>query len=325
MQIKINYTNNHYILIQLFDNSSVRKWFNYFSLKNYNYSYHLEQTPPAKAKVEVAYEWNNIRRTVKYLNKIGLYLNFDLPSTFDYQQSTLNKLHRFFTYNMLWYDIREDNPNPFVPHFKLDNITKDEWHKTIDVINCAVHALEKIVEPTENAVSINPPIYALTFIPNKTIDTVWLEFDKTDVKQNYEYFNNIHYQHLVILDRSILGKCVLQSFSDDDDPGAADCTGRLGSHGGFSMDLYYRRQHIYQSSNFKDWVNTFNLDPASLPYEFPIGYVCESNFNINDYRSNLQFQNITFVGVAGEIRTHGTLRYDSFQDCCLKPGSATLP
>ena len=33
---------------------------------------------------------------------------------------------------------------------------------------------------------------------------------------------------------------------------------------------------------------------------------------------------ITFGG-SGEIRTHGAFRHDSFQDCCLKPGSATLP
>ena len=30
-------------------------------------------------------------------------------------------------------------------------------------------------------------------------------------------------------------------------------------------------------------------------------------------------------GGSGRIRTHGTFRYFSFQDCCLKPCSATLP
>lgn len=28
---------------------------------------------------------------------------------------------------------------------------------------------------------------------------------------------------------------------------------------------------------------------------------------------------VFLFGGEGEIRTHGTLRYDSFQDCCLKP------
>ena len=30
-------------------------------------------------------------------------------------------------------------------------------------------------------------------------------------------------------------------------------------------------------------------------------------------------------GGEGEIRTHGTLRYDGFQDRCIQPGSATSP
>jgi len=301
MQIKINYTDNHYILIQLFDNNSVRKWFDYVSTENYNYRYNLEQTPPANATVDIEYQWSNIKSTVKHLSKLGLPLNFKLPKKFDYQQSTLNKLHRFFTYNMLWYDVKEDSPNPFNPHFKLDNIAKDDWHKTIDVINRAVHELEKIAEPTDNAVGINPPIRALTFLPTKIIDIVWLEFDETDVAQNYEYFNNIQHQHLVLLDRSILGKCVLQSFSDDDDLSAADCTGRLGSHGGFSIDVDNRRQQVYQSSKFKEWVQSFNLNVDALPYEFPIGYVLSSSLNLKQYIKSIEFQNITFIGSAGEI------------------------
>ena len=31
------------------------------------------------------------------------------------------------------------------------------------------------------------------------------------------------------------------------------------------------------------------------------------------------------LGGNGEIRTHGTFLFDSFQDCCNKPDSATFP
>ena len=33
----------------------------------------------------------------------------------------------------------------------------------------------------------------------------------------------------------------------------------------------------------------------------------------------------THIGGSGEIRTHGPFRAGSFQDCCNKPDSATLP
>ncbi len=39
----------------------------------------------------------------------------------------------------------------------------------------------------------------------------------------------------------------------------------------------------------------------------------------------LSFELKTLIGGSGEIRTHGAFRHDSFQDCCLKPDSATLP
>jgi hypothetical protein len=305
MQIKINYIDNHYILIKLFDNDTVKKWFEYVSTKNYNYNYSVEQTPPFKdTTIDITYQWEIIKNSIAELNNFGLKLNFQLPEHFDYQQSTLNKLHRFFTYNMLWYDVKEDIPNPFSSQFILDNITKDEWHCTVDVINQAVHHLEKTAALTKNAVSINPPICSLSFIPNKTIDIIWLQFNEVDVKQNYEYFNNTHYPNLVMLDRSILGKCVLQSFSDNDTLTADDCTGRLGSHGGFVIDTNTRRQQVYQSPIFKEWVQTFNLDLNSLPYEFPIGHVIESNFDIENY-NEFQYRNVTFIGGAGEIRTHG--------------------
>jgi hypothetical protein len=35
--------------------------------------------------------------------------------------------------------------------------------------------------------------------------------------------------------------------------------------------------------------------------------------------------NVLLYGGSGEIRTHGAFRHDSFQDCCNKPDSATLP
>jgi len=301
MQIKINYNDYHYILIQLFDNATVKKWFEHVSSNSYNYNYHLEQTPPFKdTTIDITYQWNKIKDTVDHLNKIGLKLNFQLPDKFDYQQSTLNKLHRFFTYNMLWYDVKEDMPNPFSPQFSLGETTKDEWHRTVDVINQAVHHLEKISTQTKNAISIDPPIRALTFIPDKPINIIWLEFDEVDIKQNYEYFNNIQHPHLVMLNRSILGKCVLQSFSDNDDPTAADCTGRLGSHGGFNIDIDSRRQQVYQSTTFKEWAQSFNLNLDSLPYEFPIGYVLASSFNVNEYKK-VQYQKVIFIGSAGEI------------------------
>jgi hypothetical protein len=294
MQIKINYANDDYILINLFDNQTVEKWFNNIYTKKYLYEQTIEQTPPSKIEIDIPYHWNKIKDTTEYVNKLGFYLDFDLSEEFDYKQSTLNKLHRFFTYNMLWYDHKETTVNPFNSYFKLDKMTRNEWHSILDVINQAVHNLENVAASTKNSIDFVPPVRSLHFRPNA--DLSWIQFDEIDLKQNYEYFNKFHdHQNLVMLDRSILGKCVLQSFSDNDILDADDCTGRLGSHGGFVIDTDTRRYEVYQSSKFKDWVASFNLDPALLPYEFPIGYVADSTFDINDYTFQDKFLNLELL------------------------------
>ena len=48
----------------------------------------------------------------------------------------------------------------------------------------------------------------------------------------------------------------------------------------------------------------------------------------NDSLANCWFNhspNSLYFGGSGEIRTHGPFRIDSFQDCCHKPDSTTLP
>lgn len=293
MQIKINYANDHSILIQLFDNPAVKRWFEYFSTKNYNYRYQYYQVPMLDDAVDIEYHWSNIQSALSKLSQIGL--DFDLPVQFDYQQSILNKLHRFFTYNLLWYDVKDSTPNPFNPDFKLVNFTKDEWFSTIDPINQSVHCLEKRTILTKNADSINPPIKGLSFKTDKPNGLSWLHFDATDIKQNYEYFNNIHHPHLVTLDASILGKCVLESFVTDDDPMAKDCTGRLGSHGGFVIDTNTSRQEVYESSAFQSWAESYNVSPDQIPYEFPIGHVVEVTFDFDVYPPKEQFSSLEFI------------------------------
>jgi len=299
MQIKINYTDNHYILINLFDNPTTKKWFDHFSNTGYTYNQTVESTPPRAELFDSQRQWDIIIFAIRRLKHLGFRINFEIPNTFDNQQSTLNKLHRFFTYNILWYDESDTKENPFDPTFKINNITKSHWYNILDEINNAVHVLEKMVPLTDNALTIPVSVHALEFTPDKEKNLVWLEFDEGDVKQNYEYFNHTYFRHLVMLDRSILGKCILQTFIDNDDLSAIDCTGRLGSHGGFIIDINYSRQQIFQSHAFVEWVKTFNLNLNHLPYEFPIGYVRESTFPIEDYvfenKVILQFQNLIFL------------------------------
>jgi hypothetical protein len=102
---------------------------------------------------------------------------------------------------------------------------------------------------------------------------------------------------MVILNESILGKSVLQSFSENDNPNAQDCTGRLGSYGGFIIELDDNRKNIYRSKEFISWAQSHNRVFNSLPLEFPIGYI--PDFKNQCRKTLLQkmniFKNIKFI------------------------------
>ena len=308
MQLKIIFNTSDVILVTLFDNPTITKWFNHFSKINSEtniYTMSVDQLPAWRTPLADDSEthWNTILTSLEHLRSIGYNYNLTVPDYFDYNQQTLNRLHRFFTYNSMWATQYSDNLNPFDPEFKLSNdISWQSWYNLIDPINRAVHELEKVVILTENASFINKqlPMHSINFVNNyENFNDHLLVFDDIDLEQNYSFFN-YNQSNLVVLDRSILGKCVLQSFHDDDDPTAQDCTGRLCSWGGFTIDLNDNRKKIYTSDQFRDWSIKYKL--KNIPYDFPIGYVTASSSPLM-YLDKLhnQFNRIEFIGSAGEI------------------------
>jgi hypothetical protein len=306
MQVWAWFSNNKYIDIQLFDNSVCTKWFNHFrpySLEKYyggGVISDLTQVVPQNNQ-QVETQWNFILNAIYELTKIGFTIPFQIPAVCDYNQSTLNLLHRFFTYNALWYwDSKSDSLilNPFDKNFKLpDDMSYEVWLGIIDPINSAVHLLDKYMS-TDNKkfCSVNMPISTVEIGHTHRSPTTlspWLGFSKEEQQYNYTYLD--YELPLVMLNPSILGKCVLQSFLEDDDLNAKDCTGRLGSYGGFYIDLNSNRKKIYQSSQFKNWIEKHNRSVDNLPLEFPIGYVKNYQDIVSWLGPKIYFKNLEFV------------------------------
>jgi len=312
MQLKIIFNTSDVILVTLFDNPAITKWFNHFSKVNAEkniYTIAVESLPCRNPLPldDCEKHWTTILTSVDHLRSIGYDYNLTIPDRFDYNQQTLNRLHRFFTYNFIWATQHPNTPNPFDPKFKLSRNTNWKiWHELVDPINRAVHKLEKFTKTTANRSFIDTqlPMHSISFVNNyEDFDNHLLNFDNNDVEQNYSFFN-YDQPNLVTLDRSILGKCILQSFCEDDDPTAQDCTGRLVSWGGFNIDLNDNRKKIYESAQFVEWAERYKL--KNIPYEFPIGYVASSTRPLLDFdKMHDRLRSIRFLGSAGEIRTHG--------------------
>lgn len=296
------------ITIHLFENNTVKKWFHHFKkIASQPNIYECKKFTVRNECIDSACHWQNIKSAVSLLENLGYQFPIDLPEKFDENQQTLNYLHRFFTYNMLWYFDNLTNPcsNPYDPTFKFDPaISHQQWHDILDKINQAVHELEwgTVTQDNLKFVIDHLPMNYLNFVitGSNTNKSLWLDFDDADQIHNYkyfEYFDQIGQDDvLVMLNKCILGKCVLQSFFEHDDLNTRDCTGRLGSSGGFIFDLNQNRNKIYKSEIFKEWVHGQQCRVDLLPLEFSIGYL--KNISLHkDYLINnwYKLQKIEFV------------------------------
>lgn len=277
--------------IHLFDDVTVDKWFRFYRARTeqgYRYqaahrkSNHEHNLFDLDALLQRAdLQWQKIRSCVDQLRGLGMRVPFELDPIFDFQQSTLNYLHRFFTYNSMWHEhwSKDHTPNPFDPDWQLPAQFRDYqvWHDFIDQINCAVHSLETCCRPLANTVYVNTdhPLKFWQFMAKdnatRDIKNNWLAFDGQDQQGNYSYLKDD--RHLVILDISICGKPLLQSFMEHDDPRAKDCTGRLGSFGGFIVDIDHNRRNLYRSERFQSWLAYHNINVDQAALEYPIGWV----------------------------------------------------
>lgn len=248
MQIKISFDVTD-IYIRLFNRSAVVRWFNYFKHVNPSYrqiSYRDLDKEHAKTTEQ---DWQIILDSVNVLKSQGFKFETQLPKQYDSNQPLLNELHRFFTSNL------------------ISNPTHEKYLKDI---NSAVHRLEfNTYTFNRNYVKTTFTVNMLEYVPFPSV--YWLEFDQEEQNENYR-FECYNEENLVILNKSILGKSILNSFLDEDDPTEFDCTGIKGSRGGFTIDLNNDRRKLYNGPIFKDWCKKYGLSDH-LPLEFPIGYV----------------------------------------------------
>jgi len=283
MKLQITFLDESVVEIFLFQNNAVAKWFKHFQKINLNHEISLKDFTYWNG-INSSKSWNQIKSAIDKLKQINYTIPFSISDEFDRSQDTLNQLHRFFTYNVLWYhdqQIELDKKNPFDENFKIpEYMSFQQWLDIVDEINVAVHQLESACHPHKNKKIIldQHPLSMIICNPIRKSHTdlyPWLQFTIEDQAHNFDEYMALE-SPMVILNDSILGKSVLQSFYENDDPNAQDCTGRLGSFGGFVIELDDTRKNIYRSPEFTSWAQSHNRALDSLPLEFPIGYI--SNF-----------------------------------------------
>jgi len=288
MQLKLIFPNTH-ISIQLKQHPTIEKWFKFFqTLTNNQPDYYRMffsdefRLLPGSDFIDYKTQWKIIQDSIDTMRSAGYTVPFDLPPEFDFNQQTLNTLHRFFTYNCDWWYRQSIEPNPFDGKFRPPaDWDFSKWYSIIGQINEAVHSLEMCTQTdTKLLYRSNPAQFFLpTWVINnpasitgELIRTCYLPFDSYDQSFNYEPMD-FSRGAPVTLNASILGKCMLQSYFEEDDPTARDASGREGSYGGYCIHLNRRREEIYRSEHFGQWAARHGRTVDSMPLEFQIGHV----------------------------------------------------
>jgi len=292
MFLKLHFSRKDVLTIKLFDNSAARKWFFFYSLRHHNksvpinlYDNYNNIDGYKKYKIrhenQIIQEWKKIHQSLNDLKALGYISDIELPAMFDYEQSRLNLLHRFFTTNTKWNNKFNDRDelNPIDSNFYTTTKNRQHFQNCIDQINAAVHFLENFTDPENRKILDALPLGLIYIIQNRiTNNDTWCQFSYDEQQENYKYLQRIQCnQPLVLLDNSITGKSYLQNFLENDDPTSEDCTGRIGSHGNLIIDTNDNRQKIYSSDKFQAWADHYNLE--KIPYEFAIGAVIDCDYS----------------------------------------------
>lgn len=294
MFLKLHFHNDQTINIRIFTDHEVHfKWFNFFKNKIQSYECKKDSSLLEEHYInesQIIQSWRFIQFALMELERFGLKFPTKIPNEFNYDQKILNELHRFFVYNALFardtLHLGKPVEHVYNPKFKIPEfIDYNQWFSIINLINDSVHLLEKTtITDNKNHVLNKYPFNSFNITPtNRYLQfDHWLRFDEKDLLVNYDYEKYSVFQYLVLLDQSILGKSVLHSFYDEDNPNEFDCTGRLGSNGGISIDIDYTRKRLYSSRKFQSWCKSYKRLPHDLPLEFPLGIVLNPPSDIKE-------------------------------------------
>jgi hypothetical protein len=168
-----------------------------------------------------------------------------------------NDLHRFFTHSQrVVHDMTVEQRD-------LQNLLTDYLMK----VNDCVHAIERYLTPAVP----KWPLIDINIYQCFTYDAPgWWRM----AKEWRQYHSAQH--HDVILGPEILGKTVLKSFIDGDNPNDWDTTGHFTNHGSMVIQIgSTTRQDLYNSVEFNQWLEKWGMTYHDAWFDFPLGDITD--------------------------------------------------
>jgi len=244
------------VQVNLLDNPGVQAWANKFLDCNYTTSLVIHDHLWVREMDHARFDRVRCQcqLLISQLAQFGLV--YQGPDIVTVDHRSLNHVHRFFTHSQ-----QRCNNKEFDQNFDYHSVIR-----MLDKLNLHVHELELYIArgPEDMIVDQIEEIKLYQF--NDCMSDTWCSL--ADYQQ---YHSDQHYD--IILGSEILGKTLLQSYLDQDDPDDWDTSGHYASAGALQITYLPTRQTIYQSRSFQQWLQQHQVDPDQLRYDFPIGNI----------------------------------------------------
>jgi hypothetical protein len=263
--------------IELLDNPAVRSWANHFK-EGYQAGSFLQE----RLDFYPGFDFRQLtdllticQQNIQKLKEHGYEYTGPLPIDCTLiDRNFTNCLHRFFTHTSKAVSLFYANYRTSNNEHEIESYLNSLLHS----INTAVHNIESWLPSVPNLgkidlneVYISADINGGEYYKDKT----WWSIQ--------EQFRNYHSAaHAdVILGDEILGKTILRSYLDGDNPNDWDTSGHYANAGSLQILTTTNRQMIYQSEDFISWLKKHKLNPSDVYYDFPIGNIVnKQNLNI---------------------------------------------
>lgn len=248
--------------IDLLDNPGVRHWADSF-LNGYQtqatFHDHLYVRQPDWDTVNSYYE--QIKTDLKILEEKGIvYTGPEMvefyPDKSDQIHNWLNHLHRFFTHNQ---SICNDQTQNTKVNYKILSTALDD-------LNTQIHQIELYISRGQPDMPVSAIEEIKLYHNTEAGGSAWVNLEPFHEYHSAEYYD-------IILTSEILGKTIIQSYLDNDNPADWDTSGHYSSAGGLQVCIGPARQQIYNSESFKNWLARHNVSPTDVYYDFPIGSI----------------------------------------------------
>jgi hypothetical protein len=198
-------------------------------------------------------------KIIAQLEQCGYVYNTAMPaSVHEVDRDWCNKSHRYFTHTQ--------------QTVNLSSMPKDTAAKLtswLQHLNDCIHAIEDFMPP------------AIGYTPNFSFDEIYCSnepaYNHPGWWQIRDEFRQYHSAEpaTVILGSQILGKTLLRSYLDGDDPRDWDTSGHYCNNGALLIQPSDFRSKVYNSDDFCAWLDRYDLTPEQVTYDFPIGHAVE--------------------------------------------------